>query len=101
MTPALLRLAVEVDDAVHLPVVGDRDGRHAELGRLPDELVDEDHPVEQAVLGVHVQVHEVGVFQGRASILFVVARMIGAGPGRVNQPAGPVNPPCPPLAKGG
>jgi hypothetical protein len=65
----LHRVGVEVDDPVHLPVVGDRDGGHVERGGLLRQLRNEDHPVQQAVLGVHVQVHEVGVFLRHLPVL--------------------------------
>ena len=49
---------VEVDRARHRAVVGERDGGHLELGRLPRERRDPARPVEDRVLGVDVQVDE-------------------------------------------
>ena len=49
---------VEVQDAVHVAVVGDADGRLAVPGRLGHDVADPGGPVEHRVLGVHVQVHE-------------------------------------------
>ena len=49
---------VEVEDPVHVAVVGDAEGRLAVLGRLGHDVADPGGPVEHRVLGVHVQVHE-------------------------------------------
>ena len=50
------RLPVEVEDAVHVPVVGDADGGLPVLGGGLDDLVDPGRPVEHRKLGVEVQV---------------------------------------------
>jgi hypothetical protein len=39
-------------------VVGDRDGVHAELADLREQVLHPDRPVEQAVLGVQVEMGE-------------------------------------------
>jgi hypothetical protein len=45
-------------------VVGEGQGRELERLRTLDELLEAGRPVQQAVLGVDVQMNEVGVFQG-------------------------------------
>jgi hypothetical protein len=45
-------------------VVGQRQGRKLERPGALDELLEAGRPVQQAVLGVDVQMNEVGVFQG-------------------------------------
>ena len=67
-TPCLLRGLVEVDRAGQRAVVGERDRRHLEPGRLVDERRDPARPVEDRVLGVDVQVDERGA-HGRAIVL--------------------------------
>ena len=49
---------VEVQDAVHVAVVGDADRRLAVPGRLGHDVADPGGAVEHRVLGVHVQVGE-------------------------------------------
>ena len=56
--PALVALLVEIEDAVHVAVVGDREGRLAVLDGGLYEIFDPGGPVEHRVLGVGVQVHE-------------------------------------------
>ena len=51
----LLRLFVEVDDAVHGAVVGDGDAVHAERFRRLDEFLDAARTVEQAELRVDME----------------------------------------------
>jgi len=46
---------VEVDRAVHHPVVGEAEGGHAELGRPLHHRVDLAGPVEQRILAVDMQ----------------------------------------------
>ena len=53
-------MPVELDGARERAVVGERDGRHLELGGARDEVGDPARPVEDRVLGVHVQVDERG-----------------------------------------
>ena len=60
LTPCLRGLAVELDRAGERAVVGERDGRHLELGRARRERRDPARPVEDRVLGVDVEVDEVG-----------------------------------------
>ena len=57
----LLGRQVEIDRAEQIPVVGQRDRREAQLLRLLDELLELGGAVEQAVLGVNVQVDEVAM----------------------------------------
>ena len=58
--PALARLIVEHDRREHVAVLGDRRGRHLQLHRRVEQLLDAARAVEQRVLGVQVQVNEVG-----------------------------------------
>ena len=54
----LPRRAVEVEDAVHVPVVGDADGGLAVGRRRRDHLLDAGRTVEHRELGVQMEVHE-------------------------------------------
>jgi len=54
----VLGFLVEIDDPVHDPVIGDGQGRHAQLLGLVDGLADAAAAVEQTVLGVEMQVDE-------------------------------------------
>ncbi len=58
LDPLPVRLLVEVHRADHSPVVGQRHGGHPHPGDLAHELLDLDRPVEEAVLGMEVQVDE-------------------------------------------
>ena len=58
MTPAFLRVLVELDRARERAVVGERDGRHLELGGAR-RVRDPAGPVENRELGVDVEVDEV------------------------------------------
>ena len=49
---------VQLERAVHVPVVGDPDGRLPVGGGGGDDLADPRGPVEHRVLGVEVQVDE-------------------------------------------
>ena len=49
---------VELHHAVHSAVVRDRQGRHPQLTGAPDQGLDSAHAVQQAVLGMKVQVGE-------------------------------------------
>jgi hypothetical protein len=60
LDPRLLRLLVELDRPEQVAVVGERERGHAELGRALDHRVDLARAVEQAVVGVPVEVDEVG-----------------------------------------
>ena len=60
-------LLVELQPAEHGAVVGDGHGLHAVLGGLLQEGINADGAVEQAVLGVHVQVNEGGLGFGHGS----------------------------------
>ena len=57
--PLLAAGVVEGDGPEHVAVVGDGHRLHAEAHALLDQLVDAAGAVEQAVLGVQVQVDEV------------------------------------------
>ena len=57
--PRLLGRSVEVEDAVHVPVVGDADGRLAVGGGGGHHVVDPRRAVEHRELGVEVKVDEV------------------------------------------
>ena len=61
LDPFLLAGQVEVDGAEQVAVVGQRERREPELPRARDQLVELRGAVEQAVLGMDVQVDEVGV----------------------------------------
>ena len=52
------RRLVEVDRAGERAVIGERDGRHLELGGALREVRDPAGPVEDRVLGVDVEVDE-------------------------------------------
>ena len=58
LDPGFDALLIEVDGAVHDPVVGERDRRHPQLGGLADQPVDPARAVEEGVLGVVVEVDE-------------------------------------------
>ena len=79
---------VEGDRAVEGAVVGDRHRIHAQLGRRVDQLGDPAEAVEQAELGVDVEVREVVGREGRHGRSMVVGRprpacrrVAGLGPG--------------------
>ena len=57
----LVALGVELDGRVQVAVVGDGARRHAQLLRLLDQRDDAVEPVEQGVVGVQVQVGELGL----------------------------------------
>jgi hypothetical protein len=57
-------------------VVGDGDGRHAEILGFLDEGVDLVGPVEETVLGVNVEVDELG---RHAAFLIFPASLVNAG----------------------
>ena len=58
--PALARLVVEDDRREHVAVLGDRHRRHLQLHRLVEQLLDPAGAVEQRVLGVQMEMDEVG-----------------------------------------
>ena len=51
---------VEAHRAVHVVVIGQRDGAHPELTDLLDQAVQPDRPIEHGELGVDVEVDELG-----------------------------------------
>src|SRR5262249_7145696 len=57
----LHRRVVEIDRAEEIAVIGQRDRRELELLGLGDELLELGGAVEQAVLGMHMEVDEVAV----------------------------------------
>ena len=58
MMPGVARGLVHVEDAVHVPVVGDADRRLAVRPRRRDDVADPRRTVEHRVLGVHVEMDE-------------------------------------------
>ena len=56
--PRLLAGGVEVEDAVHVPVIGDPESRLAVGGSRLDQIGDPGSPVQHRELGVRVQVGE-------------------------------------------
>src|SRR5690606_13331556 len=52
----LAALLVEVEDAVHVVVIGDADRRLTVGHRRPNDLADSGRAIEHRVLGVHVEV---------------------------------------------
>ena len=96
----LAGLAVELDRAGERAVVGERDGRHLELGRARCERRDAARPVEDRVLGVDVQVDEVGLGHGRvessSASRLVRAQRAGPTPRRTDGPrrSGPAGRPA-------
>ena len=55
----LLGVVVEDDRREHVAVLGDRQRRHLEAGRLVEQLVDAARAVEQGKLGVTMKMNEV------------------------------------------
>ena len=51
-------LGVELDDAMHRAVVGERNGRHRQLAGAPHQLLEIAEAVEQRVFGMTVQMNE-------------------------------------------
>ena len=64
LDPRLLGRGVERDDPVHAPVIGQRQRRHPLLGHPLRHLADAAQSIEQAELGVDVEVDEVSVWLG-------------------------------------
>ena len=64
--PCFAACLLELDRAVHDPVIGEPEGRLPELGRAGGELLDLARPVEQRVLGVDV---EVGAGRGHRRLI--------------------------------
>jgi hypothetical protein len=60
LDPGVLGLLVEVDHAVHVAVVGEGHRVHAHLLTGLEQVGQPDGPVEQAVLGMQVEVRELG-----------------------------------------
>ena len=60
----LARLLIELDRAEQRAVVGERERRHRQLGRAFHHARDRARTVEQRVVAVVVEVHEVGVVHG-------------------------------------
>jgi hypothetical protein len=52
------RFLVEVDGPEHVAVIGDGYRRHTELGGALEQVIQANGAVEEAVLGVNVQMHE-------------------------------------------
>ena len=66
--PTLRRRLNKLHRSVEGTVVGDRDGVHAERLRLVHERVDLAHAIEQAELGVDVEMGEVGLLAHGGSL---------------------------------
>ena len=58
--PALPRVVVKDHRREHVAVLGDRQRRHPQLDRLIEQLLDAAGAVEQRVLGVQVEMDEIG-----------------------------------------
>ena len=56
--PALACLIVEDHRREHVPVLGDRHRRHLQLDRLVEQLLDPARAVEEGVLGMQMEMHE-------------------------------------------
>ena len=73
----LERRRLELVRAEHVPVVGDGDGVHPEVLHLMDQVLDAVGAVQEGVLGVQVEMNEVGGHPAR----ILVPRGAGAPPG--------------------
>ena len=69
LDPLLVALLVEVERAVHVPVIGHADRRLAVADRLGDEFVESRRAVEHRELGVDVEVGE-GIGHGTLTMTF-------------------------------
>ena len=69
------RLLVEVEGPIHIAVVGDGDGAHAELGGALDQILHPDRAVEKRVLGVQMQMSKISA----AHVASVKAVVIAVG----------------------
>src|SRR5690348_11939417 len=63
----LLRMVVEHDRREHVAMLGHRQRRHIELRRLIEQFVDAAGAVEQRILGVQMEMNEIG--HGSACVL--------------------------------
>ena len=70
----------ELGHAVHVPVIGDGHGRHAEIDRALDHVFDARRAVEHGVNGVVVQVNECHVL----NLPFDVLRVRNPGPSQTS-----------------
>ncbi len=77
--PAPLAGRVEVHAPEEIAVVGERDGGEAEVLGLLDELLEARGAIEEAVLGMHVQVNEVGVLFHVVPVTFYSHSMVLGG----------------------
>jgi hypothetical protein len=76
--PLLPALLVEVQDPVHVAVVGDPERRLPVGRRGPDDVADPGGAVQHGVLGVHVEVGETASTHGPATLLHpIVHRACG------------------------
>ena len=82
--PGRLGLAEELDGAVEVAVVGDRQGGHPQLLGPLDQVRDLARAVEQAVVAVAVQVDERRRGHGRHSL------RVWSGPGPRSVPPAPL-----------
>ena len=66
---ALFRLLDEVDRTEQIPMIGQGHRGLAELDRPVHQPIHPTTPVQQAEIGMHVQVHEIFVFVGHEKFL--------------------------------
>src|SRR5690606_15664998 len=71
-----LRLVVELDRAIEIPMVGQRHGAHPELGRALDQAVDAAAAIQQAVVRMDMKVNEVFIGSRQAA---KAIRPVGVG----------------------
>ncbi len=76
LDPLLVALAVEVERAVHVAVIGDADRRLAVADGFGDELVEPSRAVEHRELGVDVEVGE-GIGHGLLTVGWVAGWVVG------------------------
>jgi hypothetical protein len=53
---------VKFERTEHRPVIGERHRPHAKIGRTSEQIIDAHGTVEQTVLGMNMQVNEIGCF---------------------------------------
>ena len=87
LDPLLVALAVEVERAVHVAVIGDADRRLAVADGLGDELVESSRAVEHRELGVDVEVGE-GIGHGLLLMVEVGGWVVDGGEPRKLQRCG-------------
>src|SRR5205085_7962018 len=88
-----LRREIEIDAAEEVAVVGERERLETEVLRLLDQLLNLRGAVEEAVLGVDVEMHEVGCGHSHRQASFTPTRSSQAASTRCRRP--PDSPPPP------